>query len=685
MNKKLHPLFIISIVGILLYARTFSFEYTNFDDNTLILENQNYISHLSNISDAFKKTVFINGSDVFYRPMETVWFILNAQIGKENLFVYHFSSLLLHLLAAYLIFILLVRLNSATKTSLLLSLFFLVHPLFAQAVAWVPGVVDILVTIFSIGSFLFFRDFIESQQRKHYVLSIFFFALALYTKEIAVGLIAVCLYYLHFIRKEKFISYNKKIFLIGWFSVSALWFVMRHAALKGQPHKDFSGMISSMAENFPAIVQYIGKILLPFNLSVMPVMKDTSFLFGIFALVLFSVLFFLSKKKRKDWILFGIIWFVIFLLPTFIRTSEFRIQQFYEHRMYLPMVGILFFLSEMDWIKNFSFDKIQYKVSAIIFLLFFFGLTFQHEKTFSDTKNFLDNAVNNSPSSSLAHRNLGIYFQDKAAQDKNLLKNAAGEYLKALELNPHEKDLHNNLGVIYDTWGKKDSAEKEYLTEINLNPSNAQAFHNLGVICMGRNENEKAETYFKKAIDINANPATLEQLALLYKKTGKQQEFEKISGMLTRKPPTEVSQPMKISAEDAEKSLLEKFKKDSSDKQVLYNLGLLYYQTGRKSEAEKMWRKTVQADSTFIDAYNNLAIVLALQGKNSEAESTMKKVIHMKPDYVEGYFNLANFYSKNGNEKEAVKYVNELKKRGVGKERFRNITPELEKLFDRQQ
>lgn len=703
--KLPHPLFLIIGVGFLLYARSLSYEYTNFDDNTLIGDNQSYISDLSNITDAFKKTVFITGSDVFYRPMETIWFILNAQVGGADLFFYHLTSLLLHILASYLVFILFRKLDHSVELSYFISLFFLVHPLFTQAVAWIPGVVDVLVTVFSILAFTFLLDFIDSQKRKYFVLHLLFFALALYTKEIAVGIGVVCLCYLHFIRKEVLVSYNKKVLLAGWLVVFAVWFIMRDAALQQQKQKGVFEMIGSMVNNLPGIVQYAGKIILPFNQSVMPVMGDTTFLFGIISLLLIITALYFSRDKRTGWLLFSAIWFVIFLLPTFIQTGSFRIHQAYEHRMYLPMIGFLFLAAETDWLKKFSTEKLGSRIAAVAVLLYFFAIAFSHMKVFSDTKAFLDNAVNTSPGSSLAHRNMGIYYQDN-----NMLKEAEEEYRKSLALNPYEADLHNNLGVIYDSWGKKDIAEKEYLMEVNLNP-NSQAFHNLGVLCAGRNENEKAEEFFKRALAVSPNRGTYEQLALLYKKTGRELEMRKMVAVLQSMddgkaqfsaPATSVvmadtlirvdpiamgRQLMQQGKLQEAAELFEKIlERDSLNTQALFNLGLVYYSSRQLDGAEALWRKAVAIDPTYTDAYNNLAISLAQQGKNAEAEAVLKKIIAANPDYIDGYFNIANFYARRGNEKQAAFYVRELKKRGVTKEQFEKrgvkLSPELEKIFE---
>lgn len=711
--KLPHPLILIISIGFLLYARTLSFEYTNFDDNSLIQENQDYIKDISNIGDAFKRTVFLTGSDVFYRPLETVWFILNAQVGGADLFIYHLSSMLLHFLAVYLIFLLLKRLSNSEETSLLLSLFFLVHPLFGQAVAWVPGVVDVLATVFSVAAFIFFLEFIDSQKRKHFVLHLFFFTLALYTKEISVGIIVICICYLHFIKKEILVSYNKKVFLAGWLSVFAVWFMMRDSALQGQDQKNIFEMLLSIPGNLPAFIQYMGKILLPFNLSVMPVIGDTTFAWGAIAILLSAGALYFSKEKRNAWVIFSLVWIVIFLLPTFIQTSAFRVHQAYEHRMYLPMLGFLFLAAETDWVKRFSTDSVLSRGVSAGVILFFFIVSFIHIKTFASTKSFLENAVKTSPGSSLAHRNMGIYYQDN-----NLLKEASEEYLKSLELNPREKDLHNNLGVIYDSWGKKDLAEKEYLTEVSLNPGNSQALHNLGVLCAARDEHAKAETYFKRSLAVRQTRGTFEQLALLYKKTGNEVELNKMIRILQemdnsqnatgaklkdRVPPQPQQEGVQSPSDPIElgRHLMQQGKtqealsifqqvlmRDSLNTKALFNMGLLYYSTKQLDAAEEVWRKTVGIDSTYMDAFNNLAISLAQQGKNAEAEVVLKKIISSNPDYIDGYFNIANFYARNGKEKQALFYVSELKKRGITKEQFVQrgikLSAELEKVFEQQ-
>ena len=71
-----------------------------------------------------------------------------------------------------------------------------------------------------------------------------------------------------FIHKKE----NKKIsnlypFLIGAFVLCVLWFFLRRVALYGANGLTFVSMFKSVFFNTPAIVQFIGKIFLPFNAS----------------------------------------------------------------------------------------------------------------------------------------------------------------------------------------------------------------------------------------------------------------------------------------------------------------------------------------------------------------------------------------------------------------------------------
>ncbi len=513
MGNRWKPLALICLVGFLLYLPTLFFNFTYLDDNVLILDNFPFLSNLGNILTSFRQEVFhvLHASAAYYRPLLTISFILDAQLGGQAPFMYHLTNVLIHLLAGCLLYTLFIKLNYQKPLAFFLSLIFLVHPVLTAAVAWIPGRNDSLLTVFVLASFLFFLKFLEKRSSVHYLTSIVFFALALFTKETALVLIPMTLLYLHFITKEKIFSATKALLAAGWLLVLILWFPLRQAALVNPIPFTVADVFKSVYLNFPAVIPYIGKIILPVNLSVLPILQDTPLIYGFIAIALVSWLLFSSKKKRFNFILFGLLWFIFFLLPAFVRPNPEVVADFIEHRVYLPMIGFLIILAEIDWIKNLNFRRKKDLLAAISVLFILSFITFLYSFSFRNRLSFWTNAATNSPHSPLAHRNLGAMYY----LDGNLDK-AEPEYKKSLELNPNEQMAHNNLGLIYMNKGQLAKAEEEYKKEFLVNPLYDNAHFNLGILYAKEGKLTQAEESWKKTIEINPDyAAAYQNLAIL--------------------------------------------------------------------------------------------------------------------------------------------------------------------------
>lgn len=496
--KTWRPYTWIILIGFLLYLKTLFFDFTYLDDNVLILDNYRFLSNLSNIFQAFKEDVFFSRSDAYYRPILTISFILNAQIGGVSPFVYHFTNIIIHLLASCLFFLLLIKLKCKRGLALFFSFIFTVHPVLTQAVAWISGRNDSLLAIFALLTFISFLNFLETEKWKYYIWHMLFFATALFTKESAFALILICILYLHFIIKERLFSLNKKILSAGWFAIIIFWFLLRQAALARPLPLTISNMARSLFQNLPAAAQFIGKIILPFNLSVLPIIQDTTFIYGFIAIILTVAALFLSRNKRNNFVIFGLFWFILFLLPSFIRPNPAIVADFIEHRVYLPMVGFIIMLLEIDFVKNLNIKKKRPVILGLLIIFAFAAITFIHSNNFKNRLNFWKNAARTSPHSPLAHRNLGaMYYLD------GLLDEAESEYTKSLELNQEEKMAHNNLGLVYMDRGMFKEAEEEYKKELSINPDYDNAHFNLGLLYHKQGKLKAAESLWKKTLEIN--------------------------------------------------------------------------------------------------------------------------------------------------------------------------------------
>jgi len=102
-NKKFFYLLIIIIF--IPYVRSVRYPFIGFDDTNMIPGNYAFISKISNIPEAFIRSVDYNPlkgqqtemTNAYYRPMLTVSLILNAQIAGQSPFFYHIINILLHI------------------------------------------------------------------------------------------------------------------------------------------------------------------------------------------------------------------------------------------------------------------------------------------------------------------------------------------------------------------------------------------------------------------------------------------------------------------------------------------------------------------------------------------------------------------------------------------------------------
>lgn len=495
--KSWRPYLIIFTIGFLLYSQTLFFDFTYFDDSTLILEKAAVLQDIKNIGTVFTTDAFFSGDKFYYRPILNLSFMFDAQLGGMSPFVYHLDNILLHCLAALLIFYLLWRIIKRKSLAFFLTLVFLVHPIMTQAVAWLPGRNDSLLAIFSVAAFICFLNFSAQPRLSSYwgYLALLFGALL--AKETAVSLPPLIIFYFLFIDSGRLRRADKWFLIAGSAMVGFIWFLMRHLALGGEPTNYFSAALGIL-RNSGALLVHIGKLLLPVNLSVLPILIDSTMVYGIIVFILLAAALFFSRQKRRNYLIFGLLWFLFFLLPSFIRLNT--LPDFLEHRLYLSFIGFLIILAEIDGVKNLDFNKKNIKIITAGVLLILAVLTFSHSGKFRDRLVFWRQAANDSPHSPLAQRNLGVmyYFNDD-------LMAAEKYYRRSLELNPQEPMVHNNLGVIYSNQGKTSQAEQEFQEELKVNPNYEKSFLNLGDLYFKQGRSAEAKQFWTQALQVNPN------------------------------------------------------------------------------------------------------------------------------------------------------------------------------------
>lgn len=106
----------------------------------------------------------------------------------------------------------------------------------------------------------------------------------------------------------------------------------------------------------------------------------------------------------------------------------------------------------------------------------------------------LQRAVAAASSSALAHSKLGIVYVHKRQWDT-----AAGEFSKAIQLDPTYAPAYSNLGNVYRERGQLDQAVAQYQKAVSIDPDYWVAHQNLGIVYKQQGRIGEAVREFKTA------------------------------------------------------------------------------------------------------------------------------------------------------------------------------------------
>lgn len=98
----------------------------------------------------------------------------------------HRTNLLLHLLNTALVFWLIRRLNAGALVAGITALFFAIHPMHVESVAWVSGRKDVLFAAFFLAGLISFTYHLERQRIGLWMLTFMFFVLSCLSKPAAI-------------------------------------------------------------------------------------------------------------------------------------------------------------------------------------------------------------------------------------------------------------------------------------------------------------------------------------------------------------------------------------------------------------------------------------------------------------------------------------------------------------------
>ena len=335
----------------------------------------------------------------------------------------------------------------------------------------------------------------------------------------------MCFGYLFFLTKTPVKTYI--VFIVSWSAIGLIWLYMRSISIDPNIKPTASEYATGFVNRLPLFIQYIGKSLLPFNLSVFPMQADTSIVYGSIATILLTIILFLNKSSDKKLIVFGLAWYILFLLPALFVPVQVN-EQAFEHRLYLPIIGIFILLQQTilfreDKLPN---QKIVFWACMAIAALFF-TINIGHQQKFKNEISFWENAVRDSPSSSYAHKLLGAKYFDRKKFDASM-----EEIKEALQIDSTERYANHYYAKLLLNKNSKDpKAEYYLLKEEKLHPGFIDNVFELAKVNFEKGDKKMAEFYLNESIRVRPGfmPAKNNLILLLLETGQKEKAKEKMN------------------------------------------------------------------------------------------------------------------------------------------------------------
>ncbi|MEK7536917.1 MAG: tetratricopeptide repeat protein [Patescibacteria group bacterium] len=490
-NKAVFILFLL--IGSSVFSNGLNGEFVH--DDHLILSHSLF-GQPSKIFSFFSQPYFEDFYQAgLYRPLVQISFGLNFLIGSSP-FGFHLVNVLLHIINSFLVYLLLKKLTSNSRLSLIASLLFLVLPIHVEAVTAISGRTELLSLFFGILTLLLWFD-------SKYFLSAIVLFLAFLNKESVIMVLAIIfLFNLYYHRGWRWPIY--------YFAAMIFYFILRIAVLGQYAFKSqvefvfnplaYASFFERIFTALKILVLYLQKVFVPYNLSADYSYDQISIVTNLFSsplsllgLVFLGLMFWEGYKilTRKKSSVLG--WLFIFFFLPYLVISNLIFPTgtiMAERLMYFPSLGALMILAVFIE-QLFKLSK-RLGLAILLILSVVYGfITVSQNRVWANREALLTDSFKKSPNSVAAKTNYGILILN---QDKELAKKLS---LEVYEKYPDYIQNLNLRGAVEVQEGDYAEAEKFLERVLELRPKHQNTLQNLSRVYFTRKKYPEAEETLK--------------------------------------------------------------------------------------------------------------------------------------------------------------------------------------------
>lgn len=491
----------VLLLTLLVYLPSLQNDFVNWDDQLYVYENPLIFDLVGNFGRNITEPVAGN-----YHPITVLTLALDYSIAGLNPFQYHLTNLLWHLLNVVLVFWFVYHLSDRNSLiSGISALFFAIHPLHVESVAWISGRKDLLYTAFFLLSLITYFKYLSKEKWGWLLASLALYILSAAAKPAAVVLPLVLLLIDYL--KARPLSLKMGLEKVPFFAVSIAFGLLTISAQQaGGAVGDFETytIVQRILFGCYGLMMYLYKALVPLNLTNLysyPVLSEGLPLQYYLAPVVVLIITGLVLKFRKNRkIVFAALFFLINLLLVLqiVTVGSAIIADRYTYIPYISIGLLLGYLWLYVMEKGPHHKQLMIALGALITVLFSY-LSFKQTKVWENGAMLWANAIRVEPISR-NHAALGDYYKRQNAFDQALAK-----YSDAINLKPEKYDHWGDRGTTYFRMGNYEAAIQDFQKSLELKPDAAKVHRNMGSALGAAGRYNEALGYFNRALELEAD------------------------------------------------------------------------------------------------------------------------------------------------------------------------------------
>ncbi len=549
------------------------------------------------------------GHDSYYRPLLHIVASYNYTFFKEDFWKYHLFNLCIFILAAFFLYLCILKISKNENLAFLSSALYIIHPINGVLVNYIVAASASFQVLFVSASILLLLVLIQnSYKRSYYFFSLLCFVIALLFYETSIMLpfyLGVVLLFADGLRKKNAILYLVPYFLIFFsYLLFRKFFISNGEDLFGNIAKFKMSIFEYGATIFKVLSWYVSNLFYPRDIIFMfasPVIRFN--LVWLNLLLLASVFLFLvalyAFRKHKI-IQIGLLWFLIGLLPAglamFYKSENAAVIE--PHWFAFSAIGFFIFAAHCLlslWVRM---GKWVGGLVLIVIVSSWIQSSYAYNNLWRDEKTYTSYWVKLSPFLDFPRFNLAHAYLLEKNYDE-----AKRHFLLSLNEDGNDVLAFNNLGSIELMQNNFKSAEMYLLKSIKLQPSCVRCYTNLAVVNSKLDQWDKCEEYLLKALTINpVDSEALYNMAVVYIRNKDVRLKE-----LTQTYITKVNNPKDLTAfanlmaknlifDIAYEAYIKALRLNPNDKDIYLGIGSFLGNQDRLDEAIQMWNFGLKID-----------------------------------------------------------------------------------------